>query len=628
MTKQINRAEDRNTRLTKEMYEKLKPMSDHFLKRSKEYPKRIEDSGVAVPEVLKDDGRYWTFERVIMLAMHQGNETNRQRLRDGLGMSQENVQKLIDHVLNDSDWKMVQHTWDAINSLWPDLDAAFFNINDHHQKKVKADSFTTKDGTVLSGGYFPLLYDGSLSKIKAEWNEKEDMMNQIGAMFPSVKPKQGMLEARSKGAVSIPLDLSLSVIQKHIETSLRYITHAEILTDINSVIKQPKFRKAVTDVEGKHIYDEIRPALAFVAHPKIDSDQLNNWLLREVKRSSSYMLYLNAKSATNQFFGVITAFSTLGNGNTALGMARFIKASLKVARQPFQMHAELMNIDYMRKREKEGGDRDFARSRKMMKPNNIDIKGYTWEDVQDFGFSMMRAVDALTVTPVWYAAYDKGMAENGGDRQKAIEVANDVIRTTQESKEAADLNAFQRATGWHRLFTMFSAFAQKYGTLQRFHYAAWKEGAISTPKYLSIIAMDNIGQPLITSLAFSLLWGKFDEDDTIADVVGAQFMGLFMIREIVGGAIRMGGRKGNGVSSPALAGVEMMYNTTTSLINLVTELDNEENWESAGLGLAELLSYQARVPAPKLYRNIVKGIDQFENDDGTIFNIIAPDNRR
>ena len=274
------------------------------------------------------------------------------------------------------------------------------------------------------------------------------------------------------------------------------------------------------------------------------------------------------------------------------------------------------------------GDRDFARSRKMMKPNNIDIKGYTWEDVQDFGFSMMRAVDALTVTPVWYAAYDKGMAENGGDRQKAIEVANDVIRTTQESKEAADLNAFQRATGWHRLFTMFSAFAQKYGTLQRFHYAAWKEGAISTPKYLSIIAMDNIGQPLITSLAFSLLWGKFDEDDTIADVVGAQFMGLFMVREIVGGAIRMGGRKGNGVSSPALAGVEMMYNTTTSLINLVTELDNEENWESAGLGLAELLSYQARVPAPKLYRNIVKGIDQFENDDGTIFNIIAPDNRR
>lgn len=118
VTKQTNRAEDRNTRLTKEMYEKLKPMSDHFLKRSKEYPKRIEDSRVPVPEVLKDDGRYWTFERVIMLAMHQGNETNRQRLRDGLGMSQEDIQKLIDHVLNNSDWKMVQHTWDAINSLW------------------------------------------------------------------------------------------------------------------------------------------------------------------------------------------------------------------------------------------------------------------------------------------------------------------------------------------------------------------------------------------------------------------------------------------------------------------------------------------------------------------------------
>lgn len=628
ITKQINRAEDRNTRMTKEMYDRLKPMSDHFLKRSKEFHARIDDSGVPVPEVLREDGRYWTFERVIMMAMHQGNKTNRQRLRDGLGMSQENVQRLIDHVLNDSDWKMVQETWNTINSLWPDLDSAFFKINDHHQRKVKADPFITKDGMSMAGGYFPLMYDGSLSKIKAEWNEKEDMMNQIGAMFPSVKPKQGMLEARSKGAVSIPLDLSLSVIQKHIETSLRYITHAEILTDINSVIKQPKFRKAVTDVEGKHIYDEIRPALAFVAHPKMDSDQLNNWLMREVKRSSSYMLYLNAKSATNQFFGVITAFSSLGNGNTALGMARFIKASLKVARQPFQMHAELMNIDYMRKREKEGGDRDFARSRKMMKPTNIDIKGYTWEDVQDFGFSMMRAVDALTVTPVWFAAYDKGMSENGGDRQKAIEAANDVIRTTQESKEPSDLNAFQRATGWHRLFTMFSAFAQKYGTLQRFHYAAWKEGAISTPKYLSIVAMDNIGQPLITSLAFSLLWGKFDEDDTIADVVGAQFMGLFMIREIVGGAIRMGGRKGNGVSSPALAGIEMMYNTTTSLINLVTELDNEENWESAGLGLAELLSYQARVPAPKLYRNIVKGIDQYENEDGTVFNIIAPDNRR
>lgn len=216
ITKQINRAEDKNSAMTRKIYEELKPVFDHFLKRSKQYPKRITDSGVEVPQILKDDGRYWTFERVIMMAMHQGNETNKQRLRDGLEMQQESVDQLINHVVNDSDWKMVQKTWDIINSLWPDLDAAFFNINDHHQKKVKADKMTTASGLELEGGYFPLMYDGRLSRIKAEWNEKEDMMNQIGAMFPSVKPKSGMLEARSKGVVAIPLDLDLSVIQKHV----------------------------------------------------------------------------------------------------------------------------------------------------------------------------------------------------------------------------------------------------------------------------------------------------------------------------------------------------------------------------------------------------------------------------
>lgn len=125
------------------------------------------------------------------------------------------------------------------------------------------------------------------------------------------------------------------------------------------------------------------------------------------------MLYLNAKSATNQLFGVMTSFSSLGNGNTTLGAYRFAKAVLKVSRHPFEMHEELMNVsDYMR-----GSARKRRRRQGLCKIKKND---QAWQHIikwlhmgrrEDFGFSMMRAVDAATVTPVWFAAYEKGMAE-------------------------------------------------------------------------------------------------------------------------------------------------------------------------------------------------------------------------
>lgn len=605
----------------------LNKIAEYFSKRVNDFPKRIIDTGVQVPESMKrGKERFWTYERVVAIALNMGNSQNLQRITGGYLITNTDVNSLTS-ILNEEDWNNIQKIWDIVNSLWPQLDAAFFRINDFHQKKVEAEEFTAPTGQRLKGGYYPILYDRSLSTKIGEWTEKEDFMNSSEAMFQPANPKNGMLQSRAKGRVELPVKLDLNVLWGHINTSIRYITHSEVVNDVNKIIRSEEYRVAVENAEGQALYEMLRPSLAEIARPNaIRLEHMDTLALREAQRATSYTLGLSRSVALKQPFSIFGFLNDVGDGNAANGVFWYMRGIGKVLVSPFDAYNGMRDASPFMRTRSDNVDRDLKRNIGMIKPGKKSFAGRTWDDVQNSMFMFIRAMDFATVFPSWQGAYQKGMKINNGDMAKAVRYADSQIRNSQPSSQEIDLNHLQRSRkGWHRFFTLFSTFTAKMGARQRYHYNAWRNGSISFARYTSIVTMEQIAPPIMMNLMFALMWGEEpDPEDIALDVITYQFIGIFLVREFAGAVAGIfKGFKRDPFDSPVLIGSKLALKLINDTIQWIEDLDDDEKVERSILALMELLSYGLRTPFPKVVREVEQGIEQYENGDGTAINVLV-----
>jgi len=613
--------------LVQEFSDKLNPIAEYFSKRVNDFPKRIVDTGVPVPENMKrGKERFWTFERILAIALNRGNSQNLQRITGGYLITNNDVDALTS-ILNEQDWKNVQEIWDIVNSLWPQLDAAFFRINDFHQKKVEAEEFITPTGLKLKGGYYPILFDRSLSTQIGEWTEKEDFMNSSEAMFQPANPKNGMLQSRATGKVSLPVKLDLNVLFTHVNTSIRYITHSEAVNDVNKIIRSEQYQDAVEKAEGQALYEMMRPALAEIARPNaIRLEHMDTIALREAQRATSYTLGLSRSVALKQPFSIFGFLNDVGDGNSANGVFWYMRGIGKVLVSPWDAYNGMRAASPFMRTRSDNVDRDLRRNIGLIKPGKKSFRGQTWDDVQNAMFMFIRAMDFATVFPSWQGAYQKGMKINNGDMAKAVRYADSQIRNSQPSSQEIDLNHLQRSRkGWHRFFTLFSTFTAKMGARQRYHYNAWKNGSISFARYTSIVTMEQVAPPIMMNLMFALMWGEEpDPEDVVLDVITYQFIGIFLIREFAGAVAGIfKGFQRDPFDSPVLIGSKLAIKLINDTIKWIEDLDDDEKLERSLLALLEMLAYGVRTPFPKIIREIDQGIEQYENGDGTAINVLV-----
>jgi hypothetical protein len=613
--------------LTAEISKKLDPITKYFQKRAKEFPKKILDTGVKVPEVMnRETEKSWTFDRILAVALNRGNKTNLQRLTGGYGLSEADIEKLTS-ILTDEDWDKIQEIWDIVDSLWPQMDAVFYRINDFHQKKVQPDAFKTTSGKEMRGGYYPIMYDRSLSMKAGEWKEKEDLMNSYEAMFQPANPKQGMLQSRVAGNVRMPVRLDLTVLYSHLNTSIRYITHAEAVNDINKIFKNSTYQAAVEKAEGVAVYEMLRPALAEIARPNaLKLDQIDSMALDQASKATAYILGYNRSVALKQLAGFFPAINDLGDGNPIKGTYWLIRGLAKVSASPIDAYEAMKQVSPYMKNRSDNKDRDIRRNVDMIRARTRNFKGITWQDVQDTAFVFIKAMDFAVVFPVWHGAYQRGMKIHAGDMTAAIRYADSKVRDSQDSAQEIDLSHLQRSRkGWHRVLTMFSTFTLKYGQRQRYFYNAYRNGTIGRSKLLSIIAVEMIAPPVMIGLMFSLLWGEDpDEKELFYDVIASQFMGMLGFREIAG--LVQGNLSGfyrDTLSSPVATGANLAIRFLTNLIKSLEDIDNDKKMEKALLALIEVLCFHFKAPVTKIHREVTQGIDQYERGEGTLFNIIS-----
>jgi hypothetical protein len=318
-----------------------------------------------------------------------------------------------------------------------------------------------------------------------------------------------------------------------------------------------------------------------------------------------------------------------------IGMTNYAKGLIHVMRHPVQAyHAMREASTYMATRS-DSFDRDLKDSLGRMSGGRMS-RGYL-DVARDWAFALIRLMDFVAVYPSWHGAYKLGLEKEGG-HEGAVRFADEMIRQSQPSSKPMDMSKIQyKRGGLFKAMSMFMTFTAKYGNRQRhFARAYFKDKKITAREYAWHLMLEAVAPPVLMNLMFAAIWGdEPDEKDMLIDVISYQFSGYVLLRDIAGvasAAVKQSALdkdvfKPNLDRVPALTGLTLAERAVTNTVKWVADMDDEDARNKAFLDVAELLSFFAGVPAPKLARKLAKGYEQFE-DDGNPLLLVVPDYSR
>lgn len=412
---------------------------------------------------------------ILMAALNLGNTYNREALKEGYKWSDEQLKAVTDH-LDAKDWATVQKIWDHLETYRPDVGKLEKKLNGQEPEWVDAEPFdiTTKDGKTISlrGGYFPIMFDPKLSPELARVDEKAQAIDLFGGQYAQAMTKHGHTIARV-GTGGKPLLLQLSGLTNHIQNVIHDLTWRETIIDLNRLINDQDIRVNIRGAVGEENYALLNPWLRSIAGER-SGNALNPY---------EQLLGRARGMATDVRLGFsVTAglkhLTNYGMAVNELGIPYATKGLLSVYGKPWNI-AKQWNMVKEASKQMAGFDETYDRDvRDMFKGMNIAGTREGLTALPEKASAALSVVDAYThdmqkaffwhfgfmyrgvALPAWIGAYQKAMdgeLENvkAGDRDKAIDYADHVVRTTIAAASVKDLPNIMNKPGPAKLFTMY-----------------------------------------------------------------------------------------------------------------------------------------------------------------------------
>lgn len=580
--------------------------------------KEFQIEGVPVTQDMKKLGRDgWTAERVISFVLNMGNEGNITALANSYGYHILQMQRIAS-LLTASELQAIQGIWDATNTLFPKLDKVNFRIYNRHLDKVPARELLVQsaDGqqVKLPGGYYPLMFDHALSDRAGAIKEAQDdiMKNRNTAVFRSTKPTDGMTYSRTPGH-SLPPELSLRVWFTHVADTARYISHAEVLRDMNRLTQHKDWKDKVRDKAGREAYSHLRKWLSYQARPERyvhgNLDRLVDWQRR---LATVAILGLNLGVGAKQRLSMFSAVQELGGwGDIKQAYGQLDLKGSVLGLESSEMWQKIEEVSPYMKTRMNNIDREIHDTVDKFKPDvqkfNILGKEFTSKDVQNFAFEWIRLNDRATVGVVWTAAFNKAMREKNSDPSMtdnerlmyARDAADAIVRTTQPSALPIDLNDLQRSEGMMRLFTSFMTWTFKAGNRFIAKAQMYKDGEMSTSEYVRHVLYEYVapawGAAIISSL---LVDGDLPEwSDWLLSPAGTAISWIPIVRDIPA-AIKYKQPLG---TTPAFEGMDRMVKAavTTGQFMVGKKEFYQVLWD-----VSRAIEMQLGIPATNMIRDV------------------------
>ena len=544
-------AEGRNQR--NRMVEKImKDMDEVFGVYSFNERRKFKSDKSGVP-IQSLGGKVLTREQRLMIALNWGNESSREAVlldsdfveEFGDAWNEATVQEILE-TLETKDLDVLEKTWEVVNQFWSEIAALERRQTGVVPQKVEAAPFTVNDRE-LSGGYFPLQYDGRLSS-RVAIEKQDDILksNQSGG-FTHAGTRHGFTNERV-GSGGRPITLQINVLMNHLEDVTQDLAFREAVMEADALMRQGALRDAIVNTMGMPAYDKMREILVKVAtggHGENLGPLLEIFKMMRLNTSAAIM-GANIRVILTQPLGVFQSVERIGTGRMMQGLAEFWLHPVRSIRE---IHEQSM---FMRERGKMLTRELDDISHKIEMPNIS-------EKVKEWGFKPIVWIDVITVAyPTWLGAKAKAMAGKvkhveAGDEAAAIEYADSVVRLTQGTGAPENLSMMQQRNELYKDATMFGSY---FNTTMNIQSEAIEKAAVQTGRGQPVKAAGNlIYTTALLSIIPAVLAGLVlertpdeDEEDEhgeigawvrwyflmLANHMGAQ---VFLLRDLVNAAV-------------------------------------------------------------------------------------------
>lgn len=434
---------------------------------------------------------------VMSIALNWGNEGNREAIRKGYKWSDDEVRAVLNQTLTESDWQFVQGVWDYIDSFWPKLSALEKRVKGIEPVKVEASPVRTPFGE-FRGGYYPLKYDSELSERAFSFQVDKMAQNLMAGQVAKASTRTGAALERV-GSGGIPVRLELDVMFEHVAEVIHDLSHREAILDVMRLLEHPEVRGAVLETKGPEFHGVMKNWVRDIAAG--DPPALT-WFDKVVQHLRSGMsiaaMGWKLTTALVQVTGFVQSAVMLPKGALLKSVAGFYGNPLAMSRKAdfvFKRSVE------MRTRSK-SLDRDIRDTlRKLGPEGKVDALKRSF-------FYMTGLMDMGVALPTWLAAYETGMDQFQGDEAKAIDYADQVVRTTQSSGLQKDLASIQRGGPLMKMFTAFySYFSATYNLMVEQHRGMKR--VRDMPKFVANMAL----LTFVPAVLSELLLGRGPDED-------------------------------------------------------------------------------------------------------------------
>lgn len=649
--------------------ERLEPIFKRLVESAKSWEAKlgktfaVNGKPLPVPEIMRRGGKHnWTSDRVLALVLNLGNEGNVQRLREGYpDLSPEALSQLIgddatrlvfpdwqgrgnDGLLSAQDWRDVQEIGNVLHGQWADIQATHKKMFGFAPRGVEARPLTVRVGgqsVDLAGWYYPAAYDAALSPEVKKRQEQQDAIVRTEAVCAAPAAKRGFTKSRANSGGGAPLLLETGVVMSHLNDVCRFIEMAEIARFADRVTRAPEWAQAYIRAFGRQDYEAIRPNLkGLVLEERLPTDAISksaDWL-RE--RLVPWGLAFNLKTAVLQSTAVFPAMNDLGASNTMRGISAVAKGGYTLIKEiwgisPY-MKSRAANIDQDLRKSMRGID---ARTRQ--KVVKLLGKELTWNDVVEAGMLPLISVDMATSSAIWMAAYNKEMAAlvnspagkpgidpSSEHHAAAVRAADMAVKAVNPDFNPSSRSQFLRSRGMARFLNMFSSAVVLFAQRRAYNAAALRQAWGKAPsagskmraalRYARYEMYDFALQGVAMGMILSLAYGEDDPRKWGKNMAGAWLDAAAMRVPVFGSPVAAL------ITGETWRGISAVYDQPWQMAKRASGALHKGSGNGLALSLADIISFELKVPASRLGRNAVRGSDQWRKGEGTPLSVLMP----
>lgn len=354
---------------------------------------------------------HYTKEEILVMALHWGSDTGRQRISDELQMGTDEVEKEFSKILNDKDVEFISSVWKQLEGYWGARNKVQERLTGIGMGKVKPMSYVI-NGHELKGGYYPIAYDSRFNATvkDQELDDIAKMNMNYSAMSIGMKGTKNRVDKVYGKIVRKSLDLWADSIRE----SIHHITTREAVTDVYKILNDKELGAYISQEIGVDAYrmllkwtrdcwrTDIAKMNAFTRF--LESQRKNVAFVTMAFRTNTAML-----NATNIFPMIheIGALNTL-KAFHSFGFPYF-SDKYKQNREFVQTHSSFMGerINTI--------DRDFARGLSLDVGQGVGkMQGkaiHMRDTINRWGYWFLSETDLMCSLPLWKYQYDKTVNE-------------------------------------------------------------------------------------------------------------------------------------------------------------------------------------------------------------------------